>query len=197
VLDSSLMDWHTLWTAAVTALISSAVLTALLNVAFFRYTEGLKASFAGSVEALKAVYAGQLAADQSRRSSEAARVEAHYDAVNRHADRVSEVFQDLDAIRSVVLGDDASYFDVEARHIGSERDVAAHVAANLRVVWTSHPTAAVRLAARQLYDDVKGFYGDPPPDSRKWPSSRDDDALHAHATAAERLIELLHTPPPP
>ncbi len=195
MVDCSAMDWNTIGTAAATAVVSSAVATALLNIVFIRYTERVKSFFTASVEALKADHAAQLAVDQARRSSQAARTEAHYAAVLEHAGRVATVYEDLDAIASSVLGDEAGYFDIEARALGSERDVAARVAANLREVWTRHPTQEVRRAAHRLYDEVKGFYGDPPLSGRDWPSPQDDDTLLAHRAEAESLIELLHTPP--
>jgi hypothetical protein len=72
--------------------------------------------------------------------------------------------------------------------------VAADVAAELRVIWTSHPTKDVRTKAHELYSAIKGFYGDPPMSGREWPAYEDRDHLLGHIRQAEELVEALHTP---
>lgn len=163
---------------------SGVVLVEVLRIAALRYTEGVKAKFAETTREREAARAEQARLD-----------EAHALAATEHSKRVAEIYSDVDAIASYVLGPDVDYYDVEGRRIQDPLTAARRVVAELRALWSSHPTLAVRNAAKKLYNDMKSFYGEPDRDGNEWPSYRDRDTLLDHMNQAEALVELLHRPP--
>jgi hypothetical protein len=121
--------------------------------------------------------------------------QAHFRAAELHAGQVAEAFWRLDAIAMELLGPDSDFFNVEQPGPVDARDYAAKAIQALRQIWTSHPTAAVRQAAKNLYESLGAFYGELLPGDFQRPTSADREALLDHRAQAERLVELLHRLP--
>lgn len=122
--------------------------------------------------------------------------EAHLRAAQEHAERVASVHRTLDEIAYSVLGDEVGVIDPEGMPDVDEVQHAGRAIGLLRQLRSAHPTPRVREAAKDLEEELRGFYGNPPPTGTEgWPSYGDRDALLDHVQRAENLIELLHVAP--
>lgn len=122
--------------------------------------------------------------------------QAHREAANKHADKVSQIHRILDDIAWHVLGDDAGVWNFHRSTSIDPPTSAARAIELLQAVRSGHPTKQVRDTARQLQEDLVGFYANPPHEGMEhWPSYKDKDRLTGDLLLAEELIEQLHTLP--
>ncbi len=134
---------------------------------------------------------------QSAAALDDRRAQAHETARQEHSDRVARIYRLLDEISWKALGPEVGAWDPEPSARADARSKAGEAIRLLREVWTAHPTESVRRMAKELSERLVGFYAEPPPDVRGWPSYRDSDELLDHQARAEALIEELHRPPRP
>ncbi|MDQ4144394.1 MAG: hypothetical protein M3198_11740 [Actinomycetota bacterium] len=124
--------------------------------------------------------------------------EAHLRAADKHAERVASIYRIVDELAYYALGEEAGVIDPEGSRNLDPISHAGGAISRLRDLRAAHPTAAVRRAARSLEDDLRGFYGNPPPGgTMAWPAYEDRDELLRHQQQADELIELLHVAPAP
>lgn len=124
---------------------------------------------------------------------------AHFAAASRLAEDVAKIYVDLDKIASQ-FGPEFDFYRPEGiPNSGDERDLANDAIARLRLVWTTHPTSQVRDKAHQLYARLISSYGEIRPSGLAlFPSAAGDlDEVLDQLKDAEKLVELLHSPPGP
>lgn len=122
--------------------------------------------------------------------------QAHLRAAEKHAGTVADVYRTVDELAYYVLGDEVGVVDPEGYRNIEPISHAGDAIGKLRNLRAGHPTAEVRAAARSLEEDLRGFYGNPPPGGTAgWPSYDDRDELLRHQRKADDLIELLHVAP--
>lgn len=178
-------------------MLSLGCLATSMGSTSFWETTGASALIGAAGVLIGGLIAGVVAPFLQHRLSSKARVkEAHLRAAGEHAERVAAIYRTLDEIAYSVLGDEVGVIDPEGTAQVNEISHAGIAIGLLRELRSAHPTSKVREAARKLEDDLRGFYGNPPPQGTDgWPSYDHRDVILGHSKDAETLIELLHVAP--
>lgn len=119
---------------------------------------------------------------------------AHEQARQAAGPAAADVVRWTDALAWDVLGPELGMYDPEGR----PKDLSpTSPLRRLREIRTTHPTKAVRDAAKSLFDDISGCYSEPDPNaSEQFPTPDDRDRLLEFMSRAESLVELIQSPPP-
>ena len=119
---------------------------------------------------------------------------AHEQARQELGPAAADVVRWMDAITWAALGPDLGMFDPE----GTPADLRPNMSLRrLREIRTTHPTKAVRDAAKSLFEEISTCYAEPDPNvDAQFPTAHDRDKLLELRDRAETLVELIQSPPP-